>query len=134
MTGTVTVRTALACDDIRIEESGKLIAVGIINPVLGLVGERSDAVAPALRLHFLLSVDVTEPGEYRMAFRVRGLDSARGPSVKLGVVFGEAARHIPFPIGPLTLALADETRGFRLQQQVGERWRTVAIWRFEDRP
>ena len=132
MTVAITVRTAMACDDVRIEEGGKLIAIGIINPVLG-VGDRRSAIGrPSLRLHFLLSLDVLEAGEHRLMFRLRGLQSARGQTVKLGVVFTSAAKQIPFPIGPLILPLAEEEHGFKLQQQVGERWRTVATWRFEE--
>lgn len=131
MTAAITVRTALACDDIRSESDGKLIAIGIINPVLSIGPASSIAGRTALRLYFLLSLDVSEPGEHSLTFRLRGLESSRGQTVKLGVIFTSAAKQIPFPIGPLILPLSDEERGFMLQQQINERWRTFARWRFE---
>lgn len=132
MTDAVVIRTAFACEDIRTEQSGKLIAIGLINPILGLGDKRSSSSSPALRFHFLLSIDVSRTGEHHLIFRLRGLTAPLGQTVKLGVVFTELAKNIPFPIGPLVLPLSGEERGFKLQQQVGNRWRTIATWRFEE--
>ena len=130
----ITVRTALACEDIRTENSGKLLAIGIINPILGLGSRLTVPGRPALRLHFLLSLDVPEAGEHLLTFRVRGLRNLRGQMVKMRVEFNETAKHIPFPVGPLVLPLVDDENGFKLQQLVEDRWKIIATWRFEDSP
>ncbi|GAL95938.1 hypothetical protein AA0312_2910 [Acetobacter tropicalis NRIC 0312] len=128
----VKIRTALACDDIRIEENGKLIVIGLINPILELNDEQASSRRSALRLNFLLSIDVKKKGNHELAFRLHGLKTPHGQSVKLEVDFSEAAKNIPFPIGPLILPLMEDERGFELQQHLGDRWRTIATWRFSE--
>lgn len=132
MTEAVKVRTALACEDIRIEQNGKLIAIGLLGPILGLGDERASSNRPALRFHFLLSLDVSRKGRHNLAFRLRGLKAPQGQTVELGVEFTGLAKNIPFPIGPLVLPLSEGEHGFELQQRVGDRWQTIAIWRFAE--
>lgn len=131
MTEVVKVRTALACEDIRIEQNGKLIAIGLINPILRLGDKQASSSRSALRFHFLLSIDVSREGNYDLAFRLRGLKNSHGQTVKLGLMFTETAKNVPFPIGPLVLPLSEDERGFKLQQHVDDRWQTITIWRFE---
>ena len=130
----ITVRTALACDDIRREDSGKLLAIGIMNPILAHQTRQIVTGRPALRLCFLLSLDVPETGEHHLTFRVRGLRNPRGQTVKMGVEFTRTAKHVPFPVGPLALPLVDDETGFKLQQLFDDRWKSIAIWRFEAPP
>ena len=131
MTESITVRTALACDDIRVEDGGKLIAIGVVNPIINIGEDSSFSSRSALRLYFLLSLDVPHEGEHQLVFRLRGIESPKGQTVKLGVVFSVGAKQIPLPIGPLTLPLVLGEQGFKLQQQIGDRWKTIAMWNFE---
>lgn len=134
MASPVKVRSALACDDIRTEESGKLIAVGITNPVIGLEPEDHSPRAGAigiLRVHFLLSIDVAAAGEHEISFRVRGLSGKRGSRMRAKVDFTASEKNIPFPIGPLRVPIQSGERGFAFEQWLGDRWKRVATWKFD---
>lgn len=129
----IRVRSVIACDDIRTEMDGKLILIGVVNPIFGF--ERgADDVASALRLSFLLTIDVPAAGDYELTFRARSLTSTQGRTVKLGVSFFQAADQIPFPTGPFVFPITPTEKGFKFQQQTEGRWRTLAEWRLETEP
>lgn len=128
----VTVKSAFACEDLRHEVDGKIFVIGIQNPVLGRPKPLKDGSAAAVKLHFLLSLNVQEAGEFEMRFRLRPLgEKGVGSSTKLRVQFLEAADNIPFPIGPLRIRAEADSAGFLLEQEAGnDRWNRVADWRF----
>jgi hypothetical protein len=129
---TIKVRTAFACEDLRHEMDGKLFAIGIHNPVLGRPPLLEDGTSPATKLHFILSLDVPEAGDFDMRFRLRPLGGkGRGSSTKLRVQFLEAANNIPFPIGPMRMRPDADAMGFSLEQEIGDgRWKRLAEWHF----
>lgn len=130
----IRARNAIACEDLRQEADGKMFAIGILNPLIGRDKPRDDGTFPPIKLHFILSLDVPEKGEHEMRFRLRPLTGKGGSSTaKLRVQFIEAAKNIPFPLGPMRVRLGKDATGFVLEQAAGEhRWTRVASWRLED--
>ena len=130
MTAAVLARAAFACDDIQQDPNGRLVAIGLMNPILGLGEIQALLNRPTLGLHFLLSLDVKQPGTHQLVFRLRGLTAPHGHMVTMNVQFTWPVRNIPFPVGPVDLLLADEKCGFCFEQRVGERWQVIAVWHF----
>lgn len=130
----IKVRNAIACEDLRQEVDGKLFAIGIINPIIWRGKPREDGTWPPIKLHFILSLDVPEAGEYEMRFRLRpSPGNDRRSQTKVRVRFLAAAENVPFPIGPLRARPGKETTSFLLEQALDEnRWKRVAKWRLED--
>jgi hypothetical protein len=134
MASAIKVRGAVACDDIRTEENGKLIAIGVTNPIIGVTPEGKNPPRGgkgSLPVHFLILLDVEKTGVHEVAFRTRTLDGRKGSGMQVTVEFTAAVKNVPFPIGPLRVPIASGERGFALQQRVGERWRSVATWAYD---
>lgn len=123
--------SALACEDIREEADGKIMAIGIISPVIGLEASRSspDAEVMPLKLHFLLVVDFLEQGSIDLRFRLKRTGSFAGTiRRKMGILVAEPQKRVPLPVGPFLFKPRPGDDGFLLQYQVGERWRTIGRW------
>jgi hypothetical protein len=133
MTLPIKVRSALACDDIRTERGGEIIAIGITNPVIGLTLREppKPGAKGFLRVHFLLAIDVQEAGEQTISLRVRTAAGKVGTEVTLKVDFFQPEKNIPFPVGPFSVPIWERETGFKLEQLIERRWRLVASWRFE---
>jgi hypothetical protein len=134
MVPSIKVRSALVCDDIRIEQGGKIIAVGITNPVMEISpSEPGNFEMGVLPVHLLLTLAVFAAGEQEFTFRVRASTLRKGTIYRAKVEFIEAADNIPFPIGPFRVPIRPGECGFVLEHRVGERWKRIATWKF-DRP
>lgn len=133
-TNSVKVVAVLACDDVRREEDGKLIVIGVTMPSLSVApspGSKSIDEMEPLRLRFLLILDVLEKGPAEIRFQLKRKGARRGHRRRLSTVFLNTGKSVPLPIGPFLLMPQPGDTGFILQQRIGDRWRDIAAWEID---
>src|SRR4051812_17607914 len=121
-------RSALACEDLREDSDGKLIAVGILSPVLNVTAPKQRSVdeLPPLKFHFLLVVDFLEVGEMELKFRLKRARAVFGSRTQIDIRVTALQKQVPFAVAPLTLKPRPGDEGFLLQHPDDDRWTTIA--------
>lgn len=127
--GNLDIINVLLCDDVRTEDTGKSIIIGVYNDSVQV-----NEFPVNLRPVYWLQVDHREVGDFNFLFRgvIRGSETA----VISGRVDGSAIRQGvgSIKIGPIPLAL-EEPADVEFQAQVPDDvWVTLGSMRFELRP
>lgn len=62
---TISVNSAMVCDDIRTEDNGKIIAIGIYRSEIQL-----QRLPATMRLKILVGINIKDTGDFKVEFRV----------------------------------------------------------------
>lgn len=128
------ITSALACEDLRRDQDGKIIAIGILTPTIGLkVSSKVKSVSEIdpLRFHFLLTVDFLRAGDLDLRFRLKRGRAITGSTRRLSISVIEPEKNAPLPIGPFSIRPRPGDEELVLQHSVEGKWRRIATWRIE---
>lgn len=107
------IESAILCDDIRREDNGKLLLIGVYGKNIGLL-----QLPATLVLHVLLIATVGEPGTYRTEFQVL-LNSNKLTQGKGNIVVSDAGRNL-INVSPLILHEIKEEGMLRFEVRIDD--------------
>lgn len=113
----IKLTTALFCEDVRREDNGKLILIGMFGRNIGV-----PSFPASIGIQCALIIEVEKPGPSKLEFEIRfnGEPKGKGRGVAEHVETGRAILSTPFLMigeieesGTLSLAVAEEGQEFR---------------------
>src|SRR4051794_4058924 len=116
----VRFETAIVCDDIRREDNGKEILIGVYS------GDITVATFPAnLRLFFWISTFVEEGGEQVVNMRVLGPGDVQLIKGEFRIQVSAFPSEGSLPVGPLLLQIQTEGKITLQIKRAGSKWETI---------
>ena len=114
----VRFEAGIVCDDIRIENNGKLIAIGIYG-----VDIRLPEIPSGTTLSFLVVGTAIEDGDIKIEFRAQVNDS---PVLKIEAGAGVRGGRLMIPVSNVPIVLNQEGRMVLEARNIGEKdWQNI---------
>jgi hypothetical protein len=120
--------SALACEDLREDANGKLIATGILGPAMHVTRPKDIEKAPPMKIFFLVVVDFLEATRLQMKFRFKDIGTTINLAQTKDITVTQVYKNVPLEVGPFFFKPEADDKGFELQFSSGGRWKTIARW------
>ncbi|HEX8165912.1 MAG TPA: hypothetical protein VF601_09000 [Beijerinckiaceae bacterium] len=121
----VDVRSVIACDDVRVEATGKSIFIGIYDADIAV-----SAFPIQLNLSFVIIANVKKAANIKLNTRILG--PSGDPLGESEISFDVLQDHLGIMLPPHRLTNVFSSAGYlTFQAQVAGEWKDVARWRVE---